>query len=91
MQHWGKEFSQLNSHECYFVTTTLRGGRKDLALSDLYGAFMMLVYGLIIAIVAGCCEKVWRKLQKRSNNKRTLRKGQSNIFSIRGVVMFVVE
>ncbi|GIY47650.1 hypothetical protein CEXT_588651 [Caerostris extrusa] len=28
------------------------------------------LYGLLIAIVAGCCEKVWRKLQKRSNNKK---------------------
>ncbi|GFS67550.1 ionotropic receptor 93a [Nephila pilipes] len=91
VQHWAKQFAQLNSHECYFVTTTLRGGRKDVTLNDLFGAFMMLICGLGIASIAICTEKVWRKIKRFNASKKNALGGKSNIFFIRGVVMVTAK
>ncbi|GBN10326.1 hypothetical protein AVEN_266765-1 [Araneus ventricosus] len=86
MQHWSKQFAQLDSHECYFITTTLRGGRKDVTLNDLFGAFMMLFCGLGIAILAICSEKAWKKLKRFAASKSSIFTGKTNIFFIRMVV-----
>ncbi|XP_054713739.1 uncharacterized protein LOC129223197 [Uloborus diversus] len=51
MQHWTERYSKLKSHECYFITTSLRGGRKDVTLKDLLGAFLMLLCGLCISSI----------------------------------------
>ncbi|GFY67737.1 ionotropic receptor 93a [Trichonephila inaurata madagascariensis] len=91
MQHWAKQFAQLNSHECYFVTTTLRGGRKDVTLNDLFGAFMMLICGLGIAFIAICTEKIWRKIKLLKTSKKITIKRKSNIFFIKGVVMVTAK
>ncbi|XP_055948524.1 ionotropic receptor 93a-like [Argiope bruennichi] len=86
MQHWAKQFAQLDSHECYFITTTLRGGRKDVTLNDLFGAFMMLFCGLGIALVAICSEKLWKRLKRFAGSRSRIFMGKTNIFFIRMVV-----
>ncbi|CAL1277693.1 unnamed protein product, partial [Larinioides sclopetarius] len=87
MQHWAKQFAQLDSHECYFITTTLRGGRKDVTLNDLFGAFMMLFCGLGIALIAICSEKAWKKLKRFAASKSSIFTGKTNIFFIKMVVV----
>lgn len=65
MQRWAEQYAQLKSHECYFVPTTLRGGRKDVTLNDLLGAFIMLVSGLGISLFIIIFEIVWTRLKRQ--------------------------
>lgn len=64
MQWWAEQYAQLKSHECYFVTTTLRGGRKDVTLRDLFGAFLMLLGGLGISSTMIVIEVMWRRFYR---------------------------
>ncbi|KFM59014.1 hypothetical protein X975_25167, partial [Stegodyphus mimosarum] len=74
MQHWAKRFSKLNTHECYFVTTTLRGGRKDVTLRDLLGAFLMLLCGLCCASFVIIAEVAYVGLKKLLTAERATKK-----------------
>ncbi|KAG8184106.1 hypothetical protein JTE90_025409 [Oedothorax gibbosus] len=70
MQFWAQQFAQVSSHECHFVTTTLRGGRKDVTLRDLLGAFFMLLCGLAMATSAIFSEVMWKWVKKFSSSRK---------------------
>ncbi|XP_035206075.1 glutamate receptor ionotropic, delta-1-like [Stegodyphus dumicola] len=82
MQHWAKRFSNLDTHECYFITTTLRGGRKDVTLRDLLGAFLMLLCGLCIASSVILAEVAYVGLKKLLATERTSKKLRLHLFMI---------
>nr|QHA94734.1 ionotropic receptor 93a-2 [Pardosa pseudoannulata] len=92
MQWWAEQYAELKSHECHFVTTTLRGGRKDVNMRDLLGNFLLLACGLTISILVIFLEVVLKRFKKLTSEvKRTFIKKYRIYYSTRVLVKKIVS